>query len=346
MTETSPRTISLLTGAGFSRNIFPEMPTIEDLTSLVLEDEDINLSLKQASMHPSLFAPDKGLQNIETWLQVIEESAAYISDYAKSLQRKALILTIERKIVEIISTKCASIEFSKEQLSDFEFLIKAKINVLTTNYDLLFELATQELIGAKNLNDVTYAYDLNAGLFDLGHMRKNSAYLGSSDSGKFELSKLFKLHGSCDWYSFDTSSDDRMYINTTKLRNFPYKGFESVTKENLKNMSPVIAPPTANKRQQIHSTALKSIWSSAFAALQETKALILFGTALHETDASLTALLIEGTPENIPIYIFDKNKIAVENRVKKLFKNPRITTFDKPELSKLSELIGELKSPH
>ncbi len=316
----SARTAVLL-GAGFSKSVFPNFPTMGELTALVFENLSVKPLITSLDMPLPLF--DNGPLsevNIEEWFELLEESTAYIKDPSIYNRRKLIVETAMQVISAEIQRISRELVFSENQLRAFEKLFKSRCNILTTNYDLILELALAELISQKRIQ-VGTPYDLHAGNLEMGHTRKNQTYLGIESTKKEDFSTIYKLHGSCDWFSPGFNLSEQIYADISFIENFLSLENQRISRESCDSMSTVIAGPTSLKSSLINSKPLKPIWIKAYSALKSTSHLSIFGSSLHKTDSSLNGLLMEGLPTDVPVHIFDINPKSVNVRVKELTRN-------------------------
>jgi hypothetical protein len=310
--------VTLLLGAGFSKEICPEFPTMKELTKAVFEDEEVSLQIRALDRQQAIFRTEKLEDvNIEDWLQILEESGAYFKD-PRIFDRRKLVVQIA---LQVITTKIQDISknltFSDEQLDLFQMLIESRVNIITTNYDLIFEKAIAELISRNRLSIGT-PYDLLIGRIEMAHQRKSGTYLSAGNIDRTQYSNIYKLHGSCDWYTSEIDSSEQIYADISLVTNFLADHNRIASKEVCESMSSVLAGPTSIKSQLINSKAIKPIWISAYSALRNTSRLFIYGSSLHRTDAALNSLLIEGLPTSVGAHIYDKEPEAILNRANEI----------------------------
>ncbi len=343
MTESN---VSLLVGAGFSKELFPQFPTMQELTAAVQEDSDIQSLLKRIDIPLSLFgrtSPNK--VNIEEWIKILEESGAYFKDPLIHERRKYVVKLMMRRISENIRDLSSKIVFTEEQLDLFEILFKSKVNIFTTNYDLIFERAIHELMSRERI-DIRTPYDLNVGRIELAYKRKRETYLGAGYTDSVSFSRIHKLHGSCDWFSPGIDESEEIFVDISLMENYLDSDLRSLSREICDSMTPLFAGPNSVKSSQINSKALKPVWTSAYSALRGTSKLLIYGSSLHESDSTLNALIMEGLPASVGAHIFDRNPESVKLRVDRLTTDPnnQIQPVDKVSFNNLVQIVDLYQS--
>ena len=334
--------LNILLGAGFSKSIHHEFPTMLELTDHVRNNEDFRESLRAIDLPHNLFASNDNV-NIENWIQTLENSEIYLPDGYHIDRRKNLVKIAEKLILEYIRIISSNLNLSGEQLISMEKLLTSNSNILTTNYDLIIEFSLQELL-IENENDSPYA--LNAGLFDLAFQRRTQTYLSGgsvSNSIKFN-SRVFKLHGSCDWYSHDLYNDDKFWIDVSLLKNYRFPQFSEESRSNVRDMKAINALPTLSKNQTIGSLALRRIWKDAFKALKKKSGFAIYGSSLNATDGILNSLLAEALPADTPIFIWDPNADEVKKRIKFISPRSNITCFKDSDLASFCTFAKSMSS--
>ena len=334
--------LNILLGAGFSKSIHNEFPTMFELTDYVRNHMDFKESLRAIDFPHNLFASDENV-NIENWIQTLENSEIYLPDGQHIDRRKNLVKIAENLILDYIRVASASLNLNNTQLLSIEKLLTSNSNILTTNYDLVLEYSMQELL-IENDNDSPYA--LNAGLFDLAFQRRTQTYLSggsASDSNKFN-SRVFKLHGSCDWYSHDFFGDDKFWIDVSLLKNYRFPQFSEESRSNVRDMKAINALPTLSKNQTIGSLALRRIWKDAYKALKKKSGLAIYGSSINVSDGILNSLLAEALPADTPIFIWDPNADEVKKRIKFISPRSNITCFKDSDLASFCTFVKSMTS--
>lgn len=338
--------ISLLVGAGFSKALFPQFPSMQELTLEVQKDLDIQTLLKRIDIPLPLFGRTSPNEvNIEDWIRILEDSGAYFKDQLIHERRKYVVKLMLRRISENIREMSSRIIFTENQLDLLEILLKSRINILTTNYDLIFERAIHELI-SQNRIDIKTPYDLNVGRMELAYKRKRETYLSAGYTELSSFSRIHKLHGSCDWFSPGIDESEEIFIDISLIEDYLEPNLRSLSREICESMTPLFAGPSSIKSGQINSKALKPIWTSAYAALRGTSKLFIYGSSLHESDSTLNSLIMEGLSTGGSIHIFDIKPDEIIKRANKLTTdlNNHVQPVDKVSLKELIDLINLYKT--
>ncbi len=335
--------VTLLLGAGFSKEICRDFPTMNELTKIVFADEELSLQVRAIDRQLSLFR-DKELDevNIEEWFQILEESEAYFKDPKVADRRKLMVRIALQVISSYIQQISSNLTFTPEQLDKFEVLINARVNIITTNYDLIFEKAIAELISHKRIQIGT-PYDLHVGQIEMAHQRYAGTYLSAGQIDKTKYSRIFKLHGSCDWYTPEVESSERIYADGSLISNFLREETRMASRQACENMSPLIAGPTSKKSTLINSKSMNPIWVSAYSALRNTSRLFVYGSSLHVSDAALNSLIIEGLPASVGAHIYDRDPKRVLERLNKLTDNAQnhLIPPDRVSFSHLVQMVSD-----
>ncbi len=337
--------ISLLVGAGFSKELFSQFPSMQELTLDVQNDVDIQSLLKQIDIPLPLFGrTSPNAVNIEDWIRILEDSGAYFKDSLVHERRKYLVKLMMRRISENIRVMSSQIVFTEEQLDLIEILLKSRINILTTNYDLIFERAIQEL-KSQNRIDINTPYDLNVGRIELAYKRKRETYLSAGQSDTSPFSRIHKLHGSCDWFSPGIDESEEIFVDISLIEGFLDSDLRVLSREICESMSPLFAGPSSVKSSQINSKALKPVWTSAYSALRGTSIMFVYGSSLHESDSTLNGLIMEGLSTGGRIHIFDLEPNEIIKRASKLTTDPnnRAQPVEKVSFKDLVETIEMYK---
>lgn len=310
--------VTLLLGAGFSKSVCNDFPTMRELTKSVFEDPEVSQLIRALDIQLPIFEGKTVDQvNIEEWFEILEASGAYFKD-PKIFDRRKLIVQIALEVIsEKIREISTALEFSNEELDSFEKLICSNVNIFTTNYDLVFEMAIAKLIELKRV-EIGTPYDLNVGSIEMAYMRKSQTYLSAGATDRNNYARIFKLHGSCDWFTAEAGSSEQIYADTSLINNFLSENLRSLSKNVCESMTPVLAGPTSMKSELINSKALKPLWISSYGALRNTSKLFVYGSSLHRSDGALNALLTEGLPTSVGAIVFDEKPEAPLGRLNEI----------------------------
>lgn len=181
-------TVNVLVGAGFSKAIDARYPTMTELSQLVLKDQEITSHLKALDLPHNLFGEGRSL-NFENWIQILEESAVYQPNDATIARRHYVVQLIENFVLQYIRELSTNMKFDENILDKLRKLITANTNILSTNYDLIFESALNCLKSQDTVN-ASSPYSMLSGLFDFAYQRRNLAYLDGGAAGYDKVSTL------------------------------------------------------------------------------------------------------------------------------------------------------------
>jgi len=116
----------------------------------------------------------------------------------------------------------------------------------------------------------------------------------------YETYKLFKLHGSINWYYSGATEDTakQIYLST---------GAEG-EKPELKDLVPVIIPPVLDKTGFFEHSTIKSMWSEGKNLLKEAKKVYIIGYSIPQTDLTVKFMLQSYIPKDCEVTIINKDK--------------------------------------
>jgi hypothetical protein len=193
-----------------------------------------------------------------------------------------------------------------------------RLNVLTTNYDLVFEIACHE-------QNVTCAYPLEGLKKPINTITldgKLPPYVALDCTNDRPV--VCKLHGSVNYLA---DKDHGLYV----ANRWKSKGNDQPEVLNLdesyrllqqKQLTPEIVPPTYAKLEQ--KPWLQQTWRYAFNALRTAKAVIFIGYSFPESDGFMGAMVraafgMRDQKSPLPeVWVIDPSKEVIE-RYKKLF---------------------------
>jgi hypothetical protein len=335
-------TVNVLVGAGFSKAVDARYPTMTELSQLVLKDPEIRSHLRELDLPHNILGEGTSL-NFENWVQILEESAVYQPDDAAIVRRHYVVQLIENFVLSHIRELSTGLSFQGNILNQLGKLITANANILSTNYDLIFESALDCLKSQSTVN-ASSPYSMLSGLFDFAYQRRNSAYLDGGTAGYDKVSALFKLHGSCNWYAFSEDRDDKFWIDVSLIAGSRDVAQNELSRESIRQMKPVSALPTSGKNLAIQSLPLKRIWREAFGRIQNGSALAIFGSAVNSSDSTLRSFLTEALPKDTPIFVWDLDPEKVKANLEEISPGSLITTFETEGIGEFCEFVSSYGS--
>ncbi len=116
----------------------------------------------------------------------------------------------------------------------------------------------------------------------------------------YETYKLFKLHGSIDWYysAAKEKTTEQIYLST---------GFKE-EEINLKDLVPVIIPPVLDKTGFFKHSTIKSMWNETKNFLKEAKKVYIIGYSIPQTDLTVKFMLQSYITKDGEVTIVNKDE--------------------------------------
>jgi hypothetical protein len=275
-------------GAGFSKAISRTMPCMEELTNAVKY-------IYRQRLPPIL--SNLGT-DIEMWLTYLSQPQPWLKD-SFNLENRALFLQMTESIGDVInaSTRLAINETCPPWFQSLiSYWQKHESSIITLNYDTLIERAALlQKVDIENLYPVP--------LTDV----RRASVLGV---GNFASFKLYKLHGSVNWYYSGAASfqGEVIYYNVVTQWGKDFDDNEKSSLAAAQDKVPLIAPPISEKTTYFQHETLRQVWLKAAAALQSANCVYCLGYSLPTTDLSIRFLLHFARPdEKIPLYVVNSN---------------------------------------
>jgi len=149
----------------------------------------------------------------------------------------------------------------------------------------------------KNMKDKHIDY---LDLYPIPIARARSRTLSLWNREYYETYKLFKLHGSINWYYSGAKEDtaEQIYLST----NSEGEGID------LKDLVPVIIPPVLDKTGFFKHSTVKSMWNEARNLLKEAKKVYIIGYSIPQTDLTVKFMLQSYIPEDCEVTIVNKDE--------------------------------------
>lgn len=291
-------------GAGFSKAVHSSMPDLKELSSKVRE----KIENRGNKLPPPL--PDFE-NNIELWLTYLSQSQPWLKEYY-NLQNRALFLHMTEIVAEILNNatkETVSQDCPNWLCSLIKFWDKNKSSVITFNYDTLIERAASKIeISKESIYPVPFT--------DI--MRERAFRLGSDTKDSF---KLFKLHGSVNWYYSGSASFNGEVLYSGDISSWGEQGneLELLSMSAASDKVPLIVPPTTEKATYFQHETLRQIWLKASASLSAATQIYCIGYSLPITDLGIRLFLQHSRPnEKTSLIIVNKDSKVVEHYQKLL----------------------------
>ncbi len=264
-----------LLGAGFSKAVSNKMPVLTELS------ENLRRQVELPDYVTALG------NNVEYWMTYLSQSHPWVSEVG-NLQHKAAFLELTRHIDLVISDRerLAVEDGCPDWLMNLVNLWHEKQTaVITLNYDTLIERAryfVKDDTGNGLPLDSIYPVPMP-------DIRRTSVWA----SDKADTFKLFKLHGSVNWYYSGASSyfGETIYSGHLTGWGFPDNRVELDSREAASDKVPLIVPPTTEKVSYFQHETIRQIWARAGLSLMTPDRVFCIGYSLPETDLSLRFFL-------------------------------------------------------
>ena len=276
---------AFLIGAGFSKAVCPQMPTMKQLYE----------RLKDSAHGGDGITPeeyDYAEGDVEGLLSYFAITGPQ-DDLAEVLRKKRVTALLTNRIGSIV----AELEqlgyengFNPKGLDLVRKWHKDKRHVLTTNYDTVVE----RMLG-EGLEDDASGNKLQAQYPDLypipiTHARSRQESGGFFARTSVDTCTLYKLHGSTTWYASGSEAPFAPIYGLSYSQLFDGTFYKFVIDKQR-----FIIPPVYDKSTLLSHESIRSLWHQAkHFALQAADRLYVIGYSLPETDFAMRSLLWEG----------------------------------------------------
>jgi hypothetical protein len=295
-------------GAGFSKAISSEMPLVKELSAEVLNQYRFSKDIPRDVRH--MIEDD-----FEKALTFLSQEKPWLPE-TENLRHKALYLDLTNVIRYIIQEISMSpLVWGTDEIDSWiEELVaywhKNRSTVITLNYDTLIELVASSTNPNNRKNPIHTGLLYPIPLTPIG--QRGAVQFGPEPMETF---KLFKLHGSINWFYSGRSSfygEELFYV--------PYRGgvrgtFDAALRDPQKSdwmkttdKSALIIPPTLDKSVFFQHESLRSMWYQASEKIKDASKIICMGYSLPMSDLTMAQFLKSSAPAKlIPFEIVDIN---------------------------------------
>ncbi|WP_374035791.1 SIR2 family protein [Bdellovibrio bacteriovorus] len=257
-------------GAGFSKFLHSDMPLMTDL----------GRGIQDMGYHSDLYNEEfKRSKNVESFMSYLNEELPYERE-SQYLRKIAAAKDLSRYIWEVISSHDASYRGkSGGKHKFFCKLLTEHASVITLNYDLLLESSLES--AARSFPGRTFNLLRSYGM----PLTPVSNRDGSGRLGAYPPNfrpKIFKLHGSINWFYSGRSSyyGEQIYVRD---------GFGD--SHLWEDKTPLIIPPTFSKSSYFNNESIRFLWNSAYIELKKCKKIILFGYSMPGSDSVVKTMM-------------------------------------------------------
>lgn len=290
-------------GAGFSKSVDTNMPLLSDLKRIILETEIGNT-----------------WKNLYKYCDSLEDLLSYLGtsfpweEKSYSLRKKADFLDFSKETSKIIIDATPK-KIIPDKLTDsidalITMFIEKKSHIITLNYDTVLEQLMN--IVAKTQNSFERFYPLIITPTQTRSGKGNNVYLGG------EHPRIYKLHGSINWYY----SGNENYLGEQI-----FASYDSNDERHISGLTNLIIPPTSDKFNFMNHGLINSLWSLAKKEIELANRVIFIGYSFPESDLMIRNFFNFSIKEDAEIVIVNINDIAFE-RAKRIFKNPNYLQND------------------
>ena len=316
-----------LIGAGFSKAVSANMPLMSELLDEAVDWDHLELPGLPSQNLPGNHHFRRLSKDVEALLTYLYQEMPWLSN-EEALMSKAVFFHITRRIAEKLR--------DRENLAMqgtlpiwtrkfVEHLHEHRATVATFNYDTLLERLTHQIpadrvkarrqaVPDRNIDkpDIFLADLYNLPLAPLAS--RSGWSLGQKQQITY---RLLKIHGSINWFysgQEDATGQQVYFKNVPELAaQFDAPSVPQLENINVKDLSPLIIPPVAEKSSFYRTPLVRTMWSELSAAVKAADKIYCIGYSLPKTDL-VTRLFLQsvagGTGKTI--YIVNQTNHNVE----------------------------------
>jgi hypothetical protein len=280
-------------GAGFSKAVSADMPLLVDLSH--------ELEKRVTGLGPvtTLFP-----ENMEMWLTYLSQDHPWLSE-AENLRNHALFLDLSLAIREIFVEqiyKTTRRQCPKWFLDLARWWHGRKATVLTLNYDTLIERCVLPITIDAPAGRRLHSWDIYPVPITQALQRGGTGY---NQFRQAETFRLFKLHGSINWFYSGKSPSHGETLYSLPHVNTWDEGY-GWAEDFVTDKIPFIVPPLTEKLPYFQHETVRTLWSQAAAALRSASRVFCCGYSLPVTDITMRFFLSGNCPAHpLPLYIAD-----------------------------------------
>ncbi len=296
-------------GAGFSRAVSADMPLLVDLS------RELEKRIEGLQTVSGLF-PD----NVEMWLTYLSQAHPWLSE-AENLRNRAVFLDLSLAIREILANRIR--ETVRRDCPGW-FLDLAqwwhanKAVVLSLNYDTLIEKCIPSIPHKNGQHTKLHSWDVYPVPLTQAYERIGTGYIYRPSTETF---RLFKLHGSINWFYSGRSpshGETLYFLPHADGWKEEYEFLEKLMTDKI----PLIVPPLADKLPYFEHETLRALWFQAASALRSASRVFYCGYSLPITDITMRFFLGGNCPTNpVPFHIADTSADRVNHLLSLLPRN-------------------------
>jgi hypothetical protein len=293
-------------GAGFSKAISEVMPVTKELAAEVVERYRYRVLIP--AQIRSMMEQDEG-QGFERTLTFLAQDKPWLPE-AENLRHKALYLVLVNVIRAIFVEKSRSslVWGTNQPQLWLEALItywhENRCAVITLNYDTLIERVASSVYWKNRPSPIPTGHLYPIVLTPAAQRSAASASGTGAAEKPMKTFRLFKLHGSVNWF-FSGRSD----FFGEQLYYVPCKGgldgaFDADVGHDpeehhwnrVGDKAPLIMPPALDKSPFFQHESLRSLWFQAGRAIAQATRIICLGYSMPASDLTMAQFLKTSAP--------------------------------------------------
>jgi hypothetical protein len=252
--------------------------------------------------------------DIEVWLSYLSQPLPWL-DAERALYHQSVFAQLSQVIAREI-LRHQNLATAKPAPKWLPILIEKWCEnnsaVMTLNYDTLLEKSFW------SVGHVPFHVLYQVPILDIGVRTGESRYAGTNPDLSY---RLFKLHGSVDWYySGPTGHDETLYHAHFSVNWLPDPPSEIARR--VGGLVPMLVPPVATKDSYFTNDRLREQWILASRALRDARRLFLIGYSMPPSDQMMRMFL--GTADRLEVVYIVNRSSSVADRAREYFVGRRI----------------------
>jgi len=298
-------------GAGFSKAIAAQMPTMAELGAEVRKRLSGEAGL--ASAIPASLG-----DNIEMWMTYLSQPQPWLREPDIDLHR-SLGGRIRQSIAAVIEERIVSASASTAPDWLRRLILawhRRRAVVITLNYDTLVEKAARDLKESEH-GSVLKPTEIYPPYFADIASRSGAGLWGGEVPQTF---RLLKLHGSVNWHYSGREvfhGETIFFSDVSEFGPATDEAARAATTERLRHMAAdketLLIPPVAEKTTYFNNETIRALWKDAAAALHDAAALYVVGYSLPISDLGMRFFLAGNSPgADVPIRVVDIDTKVLE----------------------------------
>jgi hypothetical protein len=306
-----PRNSVYLLGAGFSRAAIPSMPLTKDIGQAITS--------RLASTEPNLQLPNLEKVGFETWMSWLAVRQPFQSESDFFESQRIFSIVQEEVSSAVQEAELAQIDAAKPQwLYEITELWHARrATVMTLNYDTVVEEALSRIVVTDEGGDVVFPRDTTQ------YFPDGLTGFGGGPAAAHGTFKLFKMHGSIDWYWVPGD------ISGASMLKEGFRPLDSAAEQysrraRIGGRDIFIVPPVQSKSAYLVNPVSRFVWRSGIKALNEADEVALIGYSLPLEDSGIASMLQQSLTSNraARVTVVDRQAKQVGQRLLQLGLRP------------------------